>query len=163
MHGLKRGKSTGARSPLERELLRQERQELLRAAVESLRGSLAARGYMREGGWVPSAGNLKISQALQELVRPYLSEMTDLIEARVVALIAGVAWNLASAPEIGQDEREDLRRQLSPELAEGLDRLLRDMRKRKRDLFPEDRRIIAQTHVHLQSDGSFFFTAAAVI
>lgn len=148
---------------VDRELLRQERQELLRAAVESLRGSLAARGYMREGAWVPSSGNLKISQSLGELVRPYLSEAADVIEARVLALIAGVAWNLAAAPEIGRDEREDLRRELTPEGAECLDRLLRDIRKRKRDLFPGDRRIIAQTHVHLQSDGSFFFTAAAVI
>jgi hypothetical protein len=154
--------ANGSAASRESDALQQERQDLLHEAVENLRGSLAARGYAREGSWVPSIGNLKISQALQELVKPYLREETDLVEARVVALIAGVAWNLVSAPEIGRDEREELRKPLTPEAAACLDRLLRDMRKRKRSLFPDDRRIIAQTYVHPQSDGSFFFTAAAV-
>jgi hypothetical protein len=145
-----------------REERRLERRELLREAVESVRGSLAARGYTRESSWTPSIGNLGISRSLHELVSPYLSEEADILEARALALVGGVAWNLASAPEIGQEEREDLHRELGPDTAARLDRLLRHMCKRKRDLFPDDRRIIAQTHVNQQSDGSFFFRAAAV-
>lgn len=136
--------------------------ELLREAIETLRGSLAARGYAREGAWIPSAANLKISDDLRELLRPYLSADTDLIEARVLALLGGIAWNLAVAPEVGEEERQELRMTLTPTAAIGMDRVLRAMRSRKRKLFPKDRRVITQTYVHQQSDGSLFFTAAAL-
>jgi hypothetical protein len=132
-----------------------------RAALSTLRTALAARGFAREGTWVPSSANLTISEALLALVRPYLEEDTDIIGARVLALLAGVAWNLDVVPDVGRDERRDLVLSLVPDDVWQLDRVLEDMRLRKIELFPDDRRIIALTKVHLQSDGNFFFTAAA--
>jgi hypothetical protein len=144
-----------------REERRYERQELLRQTVEGLRGSLVARG-VRDGSWTPSIGNLGISRSLEELISPYLHPGMDIVEARVLALVGGVAWNLVAAPEIGREEQEELRRALTTGTAARLDRLLRHMCRRMRDLFPGDRRIVSQTHVTQQSDGSFFFRAAAV-
>jgi hypothetical protein len=101
-----------------------------------------------------------MSQALLQLINPYLDEDTQIDEARALAFLGSVAWNLAAAPDVGEEEHEGLRSQLAPALGECLDRVLRHLRRRKRELFPGDRRVIVHTDVHGHSDGSFFVTAA---
>jgi hypothetical protein len=132
-----------------------------RLALQNLKESLAPRTFATAGTWVPSSANLLMSRALIDVIQPYIDPETDLTEARVLALLGGIAWNLSVIPEVGQDERRDLRRWLPDPLAVQMDRVLEDLQRRKLELFPDDRRIIALTNVHLQSDGSFFFAAAA--
>lgn len=131
-----------------------------REAMKSLQSSVAAQGLELEA-WRPGRTGGKISEKLIDLFQDEINEDTDLQAAKGLILMAAIAWNLAVEPEVGEEMRRTLFAALPPEAQTGAQAHLEQMKQRKLELFPKDRRLVMQTDAHLQSDGEFYFTAAA--
>jgi hypothetical protein len=140
----------------ERENFRREAQCNLIARIES------------HGGVVPlpwggrACSGPKISDGLAELIRPYsYDNMTTQANRRLVCL--GVfAWNQALAPEKFSRELilDTLQRAQVPE-PEAPYEMVEEMRQRKLQSFPDDRRLILDAELREQDDGSLYLAAAA--
>jgi hypothetical protein len=143
------------KASLRKRLAREQRE-----AMKSLQTNVAAQGFDLQA-WRPGRTGGKISEKLLKLFEDDVNEDTDLTAAKALILMAAVAWNLAVEPEVG----EEMRRRLFADLPAGAhadaQAHLEQLKQRKLALFPEDRRLVMQTDAHLQSDGDFFFTAAA--
>lgn len=111
--------------------------------------------------WRPGRTGGKITEKLLKLFEDEVNEDTDLDEAKGLILMAAVAWNLAVEPEIGKEMRKRLFAGLPAEARAAIRAHLEQMKQRKLALFPEDLRFVMRTDAHLQSDGDFYFTAAA--
>ncbi|MDN5851019.1 MAG: hypothetical protein L0H63_15520 [Nitrococcus sp.] len=104
----------------------------------------------------------KVSGALGDLIKPYVYGNMQIEEYRKLAAIGALAWNIAIAPDTMPDD--SLQRLLvgagaSKEAT--LQGLIEELKKRKQQLFPDDRRIIVRTEVREQPDGSFYLVVAA--
>jgi hypothetical protein len=130
------------------------------AVLKAMNAGLAARGYEVQGGAGP--GNSRISDKLFELIRDDLYQDSDVEEARQVLCMAGIAWNLAVEPEVGEHQRQGLHNRLPPDVRNAANALIARLKERKLALFPRDLRLIIQTEVRLQSDGGFYFAASAL-
>jgi hypothetical protein len=104
----------------------------------------------------------RISGRLIDLFLDELDEDTDLHTARVWMDMARIAWNMTVEPEEGEDERQRMLNHLPFHAREDADAILGDLRARKLELFPGDLRLVVSTAVDARSDGSFYFTAAAL-
>jgi hypothetical protein len=131
-----------------------------REAMKSLQTSVAAQGFDLQA-WRPGHTGGKITEKLLQLFEDGVNEETDLQAAKALILMAAIAWNLAVEPEVGEEMRRRLFAGLPPAARAGAQAHLEQMKQRKLTLFPDDRRLVMQTDAHLQSDGDFYFTAAA--
>lgn len=117
---------------------------------------------------LPLARNFKgpaTSVVLWELIQPYAEEATSLEKYRKLVAFGEVAWNWAVEPDLYPHERiKDIFRQagMSSDDLDGAYQALNELKERKMRLFPEDRRLIVNTEVHVQDDGSYYLAAAAV-
>ncbi len=121
------------------------------------RESGVARGH---GG---SEGS-RLSEALAQLIEPYLEHCGSLHAYEVLVAVGALAWNLASYPPKEQEQAlaETLSKMRLPaKELENLGSLLPALAARKRALFPADRRLIAGYEVHSIPTG-YYLTVASI-
>jgi len=106
-------------------------------------------------------GRAKISESLIDLIRPFSTDGADLEQFRGLVAIGAIAWNLAIMDDESLDEALQLFADESIHDREFFESLVTSLVLRKRQLFPDDRRIVAGWEVTPQPDGRFFVTAAA--
>ncbi len=100
----------------------------------------------------PPPGAGKLSAAIEALIAPYLDAELDLTDVQTLTLLGVIAWNVdAAGPEDGPrlllKTRFELGRgQTAAQTKQTLD-VLDDLCRRKRQLYPGDRRLIAHHEV----------------
>lgn len=93
-------------------------------------------------------GEKKMSQALEELITPYLEETGTLDEFKSLVLLGSMAWNATLLPAEERDVLLKHAMKTAPRaLRSDLDRLLKLLMSRKIALFPNDHRYIVSTNV----------------
>ena len=132
-----------------------------RKALEEMHTHMQANGYLQGRQLRPSKTG-RISERLIDLIMEELDEETDLRTARMLIDLARIAWNLTVEPKEGEEQRQAMRNHLPPDAREFVDEVVEDFKARKLELFPKDLRLVVSTAVHRQSDGGFYFTAAAI-
>lgn len=96
----------------------------------------------------------KLSDALVDFVSPQREEMCDLTSARFALQLGAVAWNLGLFSRDGRVEAlRTLREQLVAAGLEELHETIVDLVRRKRQLYPDDRRLITDLQVTETTDG----------
>lgn len=98
----------------------------------------------------PQGETAKLSQRLIQVAQPYLNGGDDLDEYRKELSLASTAWNLSLFPPDAREE--NMMKSLDLQALEEEDRQLivqhlRELVRRKEQLFPGDRRLIAKVDV----------------
>jgi hypothetical protein len=96
--------------------------------------------------------NNKLSAVLIDIVSPYHDDM-ELSEYRILLNSGQFAWNMCVLNKNLDEEMSDF------ESAEAK-LLIRKLMKRKRELFPDDTRLIAACDVNLTPSGDYHIVAA---
>lgn len=134
-----------------RELLKQERrvtdysqQALDKLAKRVQKGSL---GKNVEGIVQNPEGQVKMSEVLEDFIKPYLEAIDGYKRQRSFITVAVIAWNLAILPEAArQPVKDGLQSQLDqdglPADQEFLDTLLDELMERKFQYFADNHRLI---------------------
>lgn len=111
-------------------------------------------------------GGYKVSDALYELVEPFKYGDFGLAEYKKLVTLGAAAWNIAVLPEPNASEAlKKLIHELCPSAsgtadsalareneAHEFETLVRDLIKRKTELFPRDRRLILQVEITKRGD-----------
>ncbi|MDN5870925.1 MAG: hypothetical protein L0H73_09445 [Nitrococcus sp.] len=103
-----------------------------------------------------------MSVAVGELIEPYLYGNIQIEEYRKLATMGALAWNIAIVPNFMSEDRfQDLLVDAGASEAVALWGLIEEMKERKQQLFPNDQRIIVDTEVREQPNGTFYLAVAA--
>ena len=97
----------------------------------------------------------KMSQRLIHIAQPYLNGGDDLDEYRKELSLASTAWNLSLFPPDSREEHMMKSLDVQPleeEHRQLIAQHLRELVRRKEQLFPEDRRLIAKVDVLDEGD-----------
>lgn len=136
-----------------RELLKQQRQatDYSQRALDNLakRVQQGPLSNQVEGVIQNPKGQVKMSEVLEDFIKPYLEEIDSYAQKQQFIELAVVAWNLAILPEEArQAMREQLQSSLDqrglPEDREFVDSLLDELMERKVQYFPNNRRLIME-------------------
>ena len=119
--------------------------------------------FGKKVAWVERPeGFPKLSEALVELIEPFLTGDEDLVTVRKLIQIGVIAWNVSLDEETNPEEiLEDVGID-KVEGAEFLRAFLLDLVDRKRFLFPYDGRDIVAWDVNPQPEGGFYIRAATL-
>jgi hypothetical protein len=104
----------------------------------------------------------KVSEALTDLVQPFVEEDMSLEGFRGLVGIGAVAWNLSLLEDPKLDHVSDLLKDQDDDYRAWFEAFVSDLVARKIKLFPKDDRFIAGWKVSLRPDGSYFVTAVGV-
>ncbi len=104
----------------------------------------------------------KVSEALAELVRPFVEEGMSFEDFRGLVGIGAVAWNISLLDGPILDRIADLLKDQDDDYRAWFEAFVSDLVDRTVSLFPRDDRFLAGWDVSLRPDGSYFLTAAAV-
>jgi len=102
----------------------------------------------------------KISEALGELVKPYIEDDMSLSHIRSLVGVGAIAWNLALNDGPPLEDVNNLIDNKDLNTRALFDALISDLINRKLKLFPEDERLIAGWEVSQLPDGRFLIEAA---
>lgn len=140
---------------------KRERREEASSFIDRLRnGGAIVPENMR---LVRGNGINKISVALSDLIEPYVAHDLTIEEFRSIVGVGTFAWNLAVRPDLMSRDRPRRTPEdgVVNETELFVDDLIDKLRERKLQLFPDDQRLIMDTQVYTQPDGSFYLMAAA--
>ncbi len=138
--------------------------------AEDTRGAEAVPlALLGPGQEAPPLDGPRMSDALEQVARPFLDSMPEgigLNGIRNAFLLVTAVWNAAVThpPEETEPALQELARMFakaSPQLEERMLPFLRLMAERKRQLFPQDDRLVMDVNIEKQGDG-FYITAASV-
>lgn len=141
--------------------MKQKRREHRKEKQET-RGRAAPMGTLLPvpGKVAPRPGELKMSEALEQVARPLLNDLPEgsgIDGVRFVMLLAMAGWNVAVArsPEEADKDLQQLSRKFAkstPESPELTLPFLRMLAQRKRQLFPQDDRLVVDVSVEDRGD-----------
>jgi hypothetical protein len=142
---------------------KRDRNEVRQSAAHTLRIRSEARGippgHFKEGPEARGAAD-----ALNELIDPYLSDELTLEQRSRVVTLGVLAWNSALLPEgVWQELVREAVESVPEDLRPHLVKAVEDLRRRKLQLFPQDRRQIVDRELRLQKDGSFYLMVAVQV
>lgn len=103
----------------------------------------------------------KISDALLEVMKPFVESGMSTEQMRALAEFAVLAWNLSLQSRIDRQAVQHQFKHLSEEMQQATLGLLAQMIERKWQQYPDDRRAIASFQLHETDDGGWYVTAAA--
>lgn len=103
----------------------------------------------------------KISDALLDVLKPFIEPGLDTEQMRALTEFAVFAWNLSLQPRIDRKIVQQHFSHLDEQMQQASMELLGQMVERKRKQHPQDRRPIASFQVHETDDGGWYITAAA--
>jgi hypothetical protein len=148
-----------------RELLSQQSlQQIERQSFEALEKKLARDGISTK--FIPSPKGAKMSDALEELVRPYLDFTEDRESLQGLLSMGAFAWNIAAIPE---EDRQELfetafatMKNQGADLVEQKD-LVKTLIERKEKLFPDNCRKIMNFELKYTGRGDYHISVASTI
>ena len=113
-------------------------------------------GNLVEGVLYNPPGEIKMSDALENVIEPYTEEVGTIAAMRNLVAMGGLAWNLALLPsEAVAKELPKLVKGLAvePGDAQMLTEIIQEMIERKRLLYPDVNRYIVNSQVEDIGDG----------
>jgi len=110
-------------------------------------------------------GMKKLSECILEVIEPYSQKYPD--ELKTVIQMGIIAWNLSFLPENGKVDSTEIVFSASASLKLGVNPpivklYLNDLKKRKTNMFPEDKRLIVDYEIIENSSGITFNVASAL-
>jgi hypothetical protein len=147
--------------------LKRQRKELRDDARQAMAARLSSRfgdGSSEIPLRAPLPGQPRVSDSLQQLLDPYFDENTTGEAFRRMVVLGMLAWNRAALPEErGQEMIREMRQHFPAEDEKTFVELMEDLSRRKRQLFPDDHRLIVDVEARKEPDGTFYITAASGI
>ncbi len=96
----------------------------------------------------------RMSGALVALIQPYAAQVESLTAYKALVAIAALAWNVSLLSSDEQDQHiGEAATKLTPTDRTIFCQMVRSLMHRKRDLFPEDRRIVVNYEVSASARG----------
>jgi hypothetical protein len=153
------------------DLLRQERNEDIEGrSINQLKRKIkkSPLGQKNAGMVTTPKGMAKMSEVLQAFVDPYLDDAKNHSQREMLFDLAAMAWNLSY---MAKNERQLAIKEMIGKLSNHSDSLTqRKMREsveelisRKLELFPHDRRFIAEFHLEEMGDSFHLSVASAMM
>jgi hypothetical protein len=113
-------------------------------------------------------GLVKMSEALETLVEPYLEEASGKHQIEVLLTLGSLAWNLSIMPKKSRQKelKTALKKTMKGQGAEAVEVtrvLIEELIERKEKLFPDNQRMIMSFDLHSAGSGRYDISVASTI